>query len=433
MHLFWQRAMYGGFTTVVSQNEKGNNRFCSDYDPTQKTTWLMYLDAVSLYASTMAGEKYPTGNFQWVTDLTEFDPLAVDCTGDTGYLVEATFTFPEQMHGYFADFPPCPVKRPVSAEELSPRSEMLATLLGLDPHQKVKKLVADLHERTNYVLPLSTLQFVVGLGVELISVTRVMSFSQAPILAPYLELCLRLRAQSKTKLESDILKLAGNSVFGFTLRDCLNELDVRLVYNEKAMSKLINSPRYEKLKKEYGDAVSLVFSDTDSIVAKVEKETEDSYSTDLIPKFGDILDTRNYDPSSPHYSLERKKRPGCFTDELGGRILEEIVCLKPKSYCCKIKNAPLIIRSEGVPMSTQKLFLFEDYKKCLLQGDPKTVEFKRIGRKRQRLYTFSCSKIALSSFENKRFWLDTPLYRSLPFGHAAIKTLSSEESQLSRS
>ncbi|KAK3932353.1 hypothetical protein KUF71_012426, partial [Frankliniella fusca] len=466
MYRFFERASFGGFVTVANQHARANNKLCSSYDPSKPTSWLLYWDATSLYGSRMYFEKFPTGSFKFLSEqeVQNFDFENVDCEEEWGFLIEATFSFPPEIHDYLNCYPPCPEKLLIDCEELSDRSKLIATLLDVNLNTKVKKLVATLHPHVNYVLPLKNLQTISKLGVRIDKITRILTFKQARILAPFVELCTKMRKEAKSKLESDVAKKIINSTFGFTLKNQLKERDIRLVYNKKQLSRLVGSTLFERattfgessaivemrrpvvnltspifigiqilafskntmvdfwynqIKKEFGEKATLCLSDTDSVVFLLEKESHNIYETDLIPKFGHLLDTSNFDPSSPFFSLERKKKLGGFCDEMGGKILEEVVALKPKSYSCKVKQTKLLVRSKGVPKSVQQRFTFDDYKKCLTTIEPLVVNFKMIGRKRQRLYTMSCSKIGLSSFDSKRYWLDEK-YKSLAFGHKRI-------------
>lgn len=472
-HLFWQRAKFGGFCTVVRQYFKANNAQCSDFDPEKPGSYLMYMDAIGLYATTMLLNKFPIGNFSFCpeTEVNTTDWTTLDSQGEVGYLLEASFEFPVEIHDLLSDYPPCPLKREVKPHELSERSKILATLLEINPEQKTEKLISDLHARNNYVLPLPSLQLVLSLGAKLVKVHRVMRFKQAAVLAPYISRCMALRQKATTTFESNQLKLLCNSFFGFSIRNVLMDRDFRLVFEAHKLQKLINSPLYYRstsfakdaaivemkrksvkvmqpvylgisvlalsknimldfwynhVKKHYGEKAVLCASDTDSFIFGVYTDSANFYETDIAPLFKNILDTSNYNPSHPLYSLERKKKPGCFTDELGGKILQEIVCLKPKSYSCRIKDAPILVRSKGVPKACQTRFVFDDYKNCLLSGEEKHVTFKMIGSKRMKLYTVKCSKLALSSFENKRYWLDKD-FVSLPFGHYAIDAATAND------
>ena len=473
MYLMWQRAKIGGFTTVVQQHVKSNNPLVPEYDSDQDMSWILYLDCCAMYSTVMFKEKLPVRNMRFLSDeeLQAADLLNFDCSGDTGYLVECTLSFDgDEVHDLLADFPPLPVNRSVSVEEQSPRMRLIAQQLGINLEQKTKKLIADLHPRVNYVLPLKSLQFVLKTThATLHKITKAIVFEQEAVLSKFIHMCIEMRKKAKTKFEIDVWKLICNSIYGYSLLDCTKFKHITLVYSKKKLSKMINSPLfvrancfdenaaavemkiarlelrqpiflgisvlsysknlildfyYNVLKKEYGTKLSLVFSDTDSICCVIKKDSPNIYITDVLPKFKHLMDTSNFDPSSPLYTLERKKVMGTFTDECGGKLIQEIIVLKPKSYSIKMVEENLnVIKSKGVPKSCQRGLSHEDYKNNLFEQTTKVVEYKRIGCKRQRLFTLSCKKNALSCYESKRYWLNgSEVYKSLPFGHYRINS-----------
>ena len=472
MYLMWQRAKFGGFTTVVSQYEKANNPLLDDFNPDDPISWMFYWDCTGMYSTVMQNNKLPCGNMRFLSDeeVAQLDYESYDPSGDIGYLVECIFSFVgKEVQVILADFPPCPVLRSVPADEQSPRMQRVAESMEIPLEVKTKKLIADLNPRVNYVLPLTSLQFILKTtGATLHSITRAIQFKQEAILTKYIQLCMDKRKAATNSFEISLFKLYCNAVFGVTLLDVTKYVNCHVVFTQARLKRLIDSPLYVRanefdknaavvemkyssttirqpiflgisilalsknlildmyynvLKKEYGSNISLQMSDTDSIVFKVFKETENFYMSDILPKFAHLLDTSNYDRSSPLYTDVRKKQLGTFTDETGGRIISECVALKCKAYSILVKDGDPFMKAKGCPTAERDRLSHEDYKNTLFNQARVNVIFNRIGSKRQRLYTFQCSKVALSSYENKRYWIDT-LYKSLPFGHYSINTAS---------
>ena len=54
-----------------------------------------------------------------------------------------------------------------------------------------------------------------------------------------------LRMQGKNNFEKDFFKLMNNSVFGKTMENIRNRVDIYLVTNEKQTSKFISKPNYQ--------------------------------------------------------------------------------------------------------------------------------------------------------------------------------------------
>ena len=84
---------------------------------------------------------------------------------------------------------------------------------------------------------------------------------------------------------------------------------------------------YNTPKARYGDKIRLLYTDTDSLIVKVE--TEDIYA-DMQDNISDY-DTSNYQPSQPLYSTANKK-VGKFKDEIGGKVMTEFIGIRPKMY-----------------------------------------------------------------------------------------------------
>ena len=62
---------------------------------------------------------------------------------------------------------------------------------------------------------------------------------------PYIDLNTNLRTASKNDFEKDFFKLMNNSVFGKTMENIRNRIDIRLANEEKKAKKLASKPTYE--------------------------------------------------------------------------------------------------------------------------------------------------------------------------------------------
>ena len=88
---------------------------------------------------------------------------------------------------------------------------------------------------------------------------------------------------------------------------------------------------YGYIKPKYGDSAKLCFTDTDSFVIHII--AEDLFK-DIAPDVDIRLDISNYDENDerPLSIVKNKKVPGVFKDELGGKIIVEVVSLRPKTW-----------------------------------------------------------------------------------------------------
>ena len=97
---------------------------------------------------------------------------------------------------------------------------------------------------------------------------------------------------------------------------------------------------YNNLKKTYSDKIQLLYTDTDSLIVKVD--TEDIYA-DMAQNLDDY-DTSNYPADHPLFSNTNKKIIGKFKDELGGQLLTEFIGIRPKMYSYVGENQESVLR-----------------------------------------------------------------------------------------
>ena len=260
--------------------------------------------------------------------------------------------------------------------------------------------------------------------------------------------------QSKNNFESDFFKLMNNSVFGKTIENIRNRVDIKLVTTPKQAEKYIyrsnytgrttfsddlvaihmgktsiymNKPIYLGMcilgisktlmydfyyglkKKMYGDKVKLLFTDTDSLMFVVE--AEDFYK-DIAPFVHEWFDTSNFPKEHPSGITTgvNKKVIGMFKDEVGGKIITEFVGLRAKnySYVCYGKEYK---KCKGIKKSViEKDIHHEDYVNCLF----KDIQFRRkmnVFRSRGHdMYTEEVNKIALSANDDKRIILEDGIH-----------------------
>ena len=84
------------------------------------------------------------------------------------------------------------------------------------------------------------------------------------------------------------------------------------------------------------------------------------------------FDTSNYDKNDKRLLPigKNKKVPGLFKDELGGKIMTEVVALRPKTYAYLMDDGSDHKKAKGTKkyVIKQKL-MFENYKNCLFNNE----------------------------------------------------------------
>ena len=95
----------------------------------------------------------------------------------------------------------------------------------------------------------------------------------------------------------------------------------------------------------------LHYHDTDSLVLSVPCATEE-LQEDLMSIQDDYLDTSDYPVSHPLHSLQNKKVPGLFKDELFGKRMSKFIALRSKVCSYRTEGEADIKKARGVCRAT---------------------------------------------------------------------------------
>lgn len=238
---FIEKGMRGGISYIANRYGEANNEYMSNYDPEKASKHLMYLDDNNLYGWAMS-HCLPKGSFRWLTEkriskLVSEDFIPKD--GKKGYIFEVDLEYPESLHDLHNDYPVAAEKMKVKLDMLSPYCKSIKEKFGISVGQ-VAKLIPTLSHKKNYVLHDRNLQLDVEHGLKLRKVHRVLEFNQSPWLAQYIEYNTQKRMGAKNSFERDFFKLMNNSVFGKTVENLRKRIGVRIVTDEKKLSKMVS-------------------------------------------------------------------------------------------------------------------------------------------------------------------------------------------------
>ena len=64
MHMMIESGIRGGISMIAHRYAKANNKYLPDYDESQESSYLTYLDANNLYGWAMI-QDLPINNFKW--------------------------------------------------------------------------------------------------------------------------------------------------------------------------------------------------------------------------------------------------------------------------------------------------------------------------------------------------------------------------------
>ena len=434
MLLMFEKGIRGGISMISNRHGKANNSYMGDeYDDKRATKYITYLDANNLYGWAMC-KPLATHGFKWMDDdeLTSWKKHTC--------ILEVDLEYPKQLHDLHNDYPLAPER----------------LVLG-----KVEKLVPNLNDKTKYVLHYENLKLYESLGLKITKIHRGIKFEESPWLKKYIDLNTDLRSKANNEFEKDFFKLMNNSVFGKTMENIRNRVDIRLVNSEAKAKKLAAKPNfkhcnifdenlvaihmkktklvfnkpvylgmcildlsktlmydfhYNYIKNKFHNKATLLFTDTDSLAYEIE--TEDFYK-DISGDVRGFFDTSNF-PKGHSSGIEvgcNKKVVGMFKDEAGGKIIREFVGLRAKLYAYKMHEGKEEKRCKGVKKAVVKRSInFEDYKTCLFTGNPQTRTMNVIRSHGHELFTEEVNKIALSANDDKRVILEDGIH-TLAHGH----------------
>lgn len=133
----------------------------------------------NLYGTSMV-EALPEKHFDFLTEqqIQSFDVTQIADDAPEGYFVECDLEYPDDLHTEHSDYPLCPQNVNVEWSELSPYSIQLAEKLNIKPSKR-RKLISNLKSKQIYSLHYRALKLYIELGMKIIKIHRVLSFTQS--------------------------------------------------------------------------------------------------------------------------------------------------------------------------------------------------------------------------------------------------------------
>ena len=259
-----------------------------------------------------------------------------------------------------------------------------------------------------------------------------------------------IAAKTGNKFEKDFFKLMNNAVFGKTMENVRNRMNLhlttdhenaikwfsrvdfkqnthaqglyliethktRIVYDKPVyvgcaildLSKLhMLDFHYNTIQASFGDKAKLIYSDTDSYVYEIESPDIYQWIKENKEHF-DLSGSKREGMKN----AENESKLGKFKDELHGEVMTEFLGLNPKCYAFRFQKLNQQIeeikKAKGVSFATvAKTLPFKEYEKVLEEGNTKSRIITNIGSFNQQLFSFNTDKIALNAFYDKMKMLD---------------------------
>ncbi|KAF0702093.1 Uncharacterized protein FWK35_00033771, partial [Aphis craccivora] len=293
------------------------------------------------------------------------------------YIVEVDLYYPKELHDLHSDFP------------LAPENSF--------DNEQLPKLLTTLYDKKKYIIHYETLKLYIKLGLKIEKIHRVLEFSRSPWLKDYIDFNTNLRSKAKNEFKKEYFKLMNNSVYGRTMMNVRNHVDIKLCTRKQQVDRLIVKPNFDRrtiftekleaihMKKseikfkqpiyigmcvlDLSKMVISLYTDTDSLI--IEIKNNDFYQD--IRFMLDHFDTSDY-PKDNIYNLPlvNKKVLGKFK-ELNGKIMTEFKGLKSKIYSTK-KNVIFTVEQNKKALSVydDKRFILDNGINTLAWGHYKT-------------------------------------------------------------
>ncbi|KYN02136.1 hypothetical protein ALC62_07057, partial [Cyphomyrmex costatus] len=262
-----------------------------------------------------------------------------------------------------------------------------------------------------------------------------------------IELNTKFRTLAKNDFEKNLYKLMNNAVFGKTMENVRDRVDVKLLtkwvgrYGAEAMiakpnfhsssifSENLVAIELRKLEVKFDKPIyvgmcildisktclyefhheymaplfrencKIMYTDTDSLIYHVE--CDDVY--EIIKRDINRFDTSDYAVDNAYgIPLVNKKVPGLMKDENNGAIMSEFVGLRAKMYALRVQGKKDTKKAKGIKSNVvARSITFEDYTRCLNDTIEMTRKQSCIRSKLHEVYTISETKIALSPHDDK--------------------------------
>ena len=105
--LMIEKGIRGGNSNVFKRFARANNKFMKNFDETQTSKFLVYLDANNLYGWAMS-QPLPVGDFAWMRreELQNWEKLVLE--EGKGCILEVDLEYPRELHDLHNDFPLAP-------------------------------------------------------------------------------------------------------------------------------------------------------------------------------------------------------------------------------------------------------------------------------------------------------------------------------------
>ena len=185
---------------ISNRYGKANHKYMSaSYGSSKPASYITYLDANNLFGWAMS-KPLPTHGFK------RMKPKELENWINYSCIFEVDLEYPKSLHDWHNDYPLAPEQIKVN---------------------KVTKLISNLGDKEKYIVHHKNLKQYLSLGLKIKTIHRGIKFEESQWLEKYIALNTGLRTLAANDFKKDFFKLLNNSVFGKTMENIRNRVDIK--------------------------------------------------------------------------------------------------------------------------------------------------------------------------------------------------------------
>ena len=175
--------------------------------------------------------KLPISGFEWFPVEMMTNNLIMSYDEDNidgiGYALEVDLHYPEHLHNKHNDYP-------------------------LAPERFNERLCGTFYDKKNYVVHIKNLRFYLEKGLELTKIHRVIKFNHSSWLDDWIQINTNFRTNATNEFEKDYFKLMNNAVFGKTMENVRDRVEIKCAFDEDYFLKYTTKLTF-KYASKFGD------------------------------------------------------------------------------------------------------------------------------------------------------------------------------------
>lgn len=476
--LLFREQLKGGINFVCNRLSDANNEDIGNYDRKKERSFITFFDSNSAFCHSEL-KPLPHSNFDWCTraEIDRFEIMSLSDNSQVGYMLLCTVDLPESLHKFTDSMPFFPTKTLVDPKDLSLIQQQMYSDIQEDiscPFTKEKLLLTLKYPKKEYWIHYRLLQFFISKGAILVSIEKLLRFTQKPFLRPFATLVSNCRKEAKKnncQFDDQVLKGMYCQAYGKCCQDTSKHRDFRISLNRATSLKHLSRDNFDSffvispdvacfqftkrtvlqssplaagfvildLSKlnlysffysllEKFSSLKLLGVDTDGLFVQLPSKTKD----EIWRKLGQMpeVDLSRLPQIHPAFSQKNRDIPGKFSLRLWK--IKQAVFLKSKYYsllvecprCQRYSDGLCLFclnlkRGKNIPRSVLLRLSHDYYLQCLRRPGIEYVETRAMETRNRRLSIVKSRKVCFYSFLNSRY-LHPDLITTTAFGNVSL-------------